>query len=146
MKTLEYKIEIDAPRNKVWDTMLSADSYPIWTNVAWPGSFYEGKWKRGENVRFISKDGSGTLATLEEVDVHESILARHVAILLPGGVEDRTSDMAKGWVGTTEEYTFSGKNGSTQLVVKLKINPDWEKMFNDGWPKALTKLKEISEQ
>jgi hypothetical protein len=29
--------------------------------------------------------------------------------------------------------------------VEINIYPDWEKMFSDGWPKALAKLKEIYE-
>ena len=146
MKTLEYKIDIAAPRKKVWETMLNADTYQEWTDVAWPGSFYKGEWKQGENIRFIGKDESGTMATLEEVKPYERISAKHVAILLPGGIEDRTSDIAKRWVGITEDYTFVEKNGKTQVVVNIKTNPDWAKMFDDGWPKALAKLKEISEQ
>jgi len=146
MKTLEYKIDIAAPRKKVWETMLNADTYREWTDVAWPGSLYKGEWKQGENIRFISKDESGTMAALEEVKPYERVRAKHVAVLLPGGVEDRTSDMAKGWVGITEDYTFVEKGGTTQVVVNIKTNPDWAKMFDDGWPKALAKLKEISEE
>jgi hypothetical protein len=146
MKKLEYKIDIAAPRKKVWEKMLNADTYRQWTDVAWPGSFYKGEWKQGENIRFIGKDESGTMATLEEVRPYERIHAKHVAILLPGGVEDRTSEMAKKWLGITEGYTFVEKGNKTQVVVNIETTPDWAKMFDDGWPKALLKLKEISEQ
>ena len=62
-----------------------------------------------------------------------------------GGIEDRDSEVAKGWVGITEAYTFKEKNGKTELKVEINTNPQWESMFNDGWPAALDKLKEISE-
>ncbi|MEJ7644543.1 MAG: SRPBCC domain-containing protein [Chryseolinea sp.] len=146
MKKLEYKIDIAAPRKKVWDTMLDEKTYKEWTSVAWPGSLYDGEWKQGKNIRFISKDESGTLAVLEQVRPEEHIHAKHVAILLPGGVEDRTSDIAKGWVGITESYTFKERDGRTEVLVNISTHREWEKMFNEGWPKALAKLKEMCEQ
>jgi hypothetical protein len=72
--------------------------------------------------------------------------AKHIAVLNPGGIEDRDSDVAKGWIGTTESYSFTEQNDVTELKIELTINPEWEKMFSDGWPKALAKLKEICEQ
>jgi hypothetical protein len=67
--------------------------------------------------------------------------------LLPAKVMlDRNSPEAKGWIGTTEEYTFTEKNGKTELKVTVNTTPEWESMFNDGWPDALKKLKEICER
>ena len=146
MKRLQYKIDIAAPREKVWETMLGPETYQEWTNVAWPGSFFKGEWKQGEKIQFISKDEGGTLAVLEQVRPQEHIHAKHVAILLPGGVEDRTSEFARDWVGITESYTFKEQAGNTEVLVNINTNPKWEKMFNDGWPKALDKLKEMCEQ
>jgi uncharacterized protein YndB with AHSA1/START domain len=146
MKKLEYKININAPAEKVWNAMLNRDTYNEWTNVSWPGSSYEGNWKQGENIRFVGPDGTGTLAHFAEVKPYKYIGAEHIAVLGKGGIEDRTSDMAKGWVGTLENYTFNEANGKTELTVEIHTNPAWEKMFNDGWPGALNKLKEIAER
>lgn len=147
MKKLEYNIQIDANKQKVWNTMLAPDTYKQWTNVSWPGSTYEGKWEKNEDLRFVSAEqGGGTLATLTEFRPHEYLLAEHVAILLADGSEDRTSEAAKGWVGTTESYTFQESNGKTNLKVEIKTAPEWADMFDEGWPKALDKLKEICEQ
>jgi len=145
MKKLEFKTEIAASRQKVWDTMLAPQTYKKWVDASWPGSYYEGNWKQGENVRFLSTSGGGTVATIEELRPNAYILANHVAVINRDGTEDRDSDVAKGWVGTTESYTFTEKNGNTELKVEINTNPDWEKMFTDGWPGALAKLKEISE-
>lgn len=146
MKKLEYRVNINAPAKKVWDIMLSPDTYREWTGVSWPSSTYEGNWKEGEDIRFIGSDGTGTLGHFNEVKPYKYIACEHVAVLLKGGVEDRTSDMAKGWIGTKENYTFTEKNGSTEVYVEIHTNPAWEKMFNDGWPNALDKLKEMAER
>ncbi len=146
MKNIEFKISIGGTKKKVWETMLAPVTYKEWVNEAWPDSFFEGEWKEGNNLRFITEDGSGTLATLIEHRPYDYSFAKHIAVLQPGGIEDRDSDVAKGWIGTAESYTFTEKNNITELKVVLRINPEFEAMFNEGWPKALAKLKEICER
>lgn len=146
MKELEFTAQISAPKKKVWDTMLNLDTYKEWTNVAWPGSTYEGNWKKGSDIKFMGADSSGTLATITDITPYDHVIAKHVAMLLPGGNEDRTSAEASRWVGTTESYYFDESNGKTNLKVKMKITSEWAQMFQESWPKALVKLKEISEQ
>ena len=145
MKDLQYKIHINAPRQKVWETMIDPDTYKEWTNASWPGSYYEGKWEKGEKIKFISKDGSGTLALIEEYNPYDYIGAKHIAIVQKGGKKDDESDIAKGWIGTLESYTFNEDSGETDLTVTIVTNPSWQKMFDDGFPNALKKLKEICE-
>jgi uncharacterized protein YndB with AHSA1/START domain len=147
MNKLEFKTEIAAKRDKVWRTMLDPNTYREWVNVSWPGSHYEGNWKTGENVRFIGDQSQGgTMANMVEVREPEYILAKHIAVITGEGKEDRTSEVAKGWIGTTEEYTFTEKDGKTELKVTIHTTPQWESMFTDGWPDALQKLKEVCER
>jgi hypothetical protein len=61
-------------------------------------------------------------------------------------VEDRTSEVAKGWIGITEEYRFTEHLGKTTVTVSIETNAEWRKMFDDGWPAALEELKKISER
>jgi uncharacterized protein YndB with AHSA1/START domain len=148
MKKLEYTIDINAKRDKVWKTMLEPDTYQEWVSVSWPNSRYDGKWKQGEDIKFLGggENQGGTKANLVEVRQPEYLNANHIAIINGDGTEDSTSEIAKGWVGTTEEYFFTEKGDQTELRVVIHTNPDWESMFNDGWPNALKKLKEISER
>ena len=67
--------------------MLNAETYKEWINVSWPGSYYKGNWNQGENVKFISPDAGGTLATLIECKPYEFILAKHVAVINSDGTE-----------------------------------------------------------
>lgn len=146
MKQLSYQISIHAPVQEVWNTMLQPDTYKQWVAASWPGSFYQGKWEKNERIRFVSEDGSGTLARIEAITPNQFIHAKHIAVLQPGGIEDSTSELAKGWIGITEHYLFTENNNDTVLEIAIQTNPAWEKMFNQGWPNALQKLKEICEQ
>jgi uncharacterized protein YndB with AHSA1/START domain len=147
-KQLHYTITIDAPRQRVWKTMLEPESYQQWVNVSWPGSRYVGEWKKDASIRFLGGGDSqgGTLATLDELKPNERVSARHVAVINADGTEDRDSEMAQGWIGSTESYTFAEQGGKTRLDVDIATAPQWESMFNDGWPAALDKLKELCER
>ncbi len=145
MITLEFSIKINASKQKVWETMLHPVTYRKWANAAWPDSFYEGEWAQGNNMRFISSDGSGTLTTLKNFDPYNAVFAEHIAVLNPGGIVDTDSDIAKNWIGTTEQYRFTETNGVTELQVSITTFPQWSEMFNGSWPKALSALKEICE-
>ena len=146
MEHLEYEVVISAPARKVWETMLQKDTYTQWVAKSWPGSSYEGKWLKGEQIRFTGPDGSGTLAELVEVKPYENVFARHIAVLGPGGTEDRTSEIAKGWIGITEEYRFAEDDGKTALTVYIETSPEWRSMFDEGWPAALEELKKMAER
>lgn len=44
-----------------------------------------------------------------------------------------------------KNYTFRDSDGRTEVLVDMDIDGDHASMFNDMWPRALNKLKEISE-
>ena len=146
METLTFTTTIEAPKKKVWETMLGKDTYPKWIGVAWPGSGYSGDWTEGSEMRFEGEGGGGTAARITESRPPEFIAAEHFAVINADGTLDRESDMAKGWIGTTENYTFTETNGATEVVVELKLPPDWISEFEESWPKALQALKELAEQ
>lgn len=46
-----------------------------------------------------------------------------------------------------ENYTLHDKDGGTEVSIDLLNLPDeYAGMFNDSWPKALEKLKELAEK
>ena len=147
MKTLHFETIIAASPEKVWDTMLNKDTYTKWVDVAWPGSTYHGEWKQGAQIRFTGADSDGgTLGEVIELDPYKKVVVRHIAVLLDDGSEDRDSDMAKSWIGSTEVYTFTPDNGGTKLDVELTVPPDWVDEFEGGWSKAILAVKELAEQ
>jgi len=147
VKTLQFEALIGASPQKVWETMLGKDTYPKWVGVSWPGSAYHGEWKQGAHIRFTGADGGGgTLGEVTELDPYAHVAIEHIAVLLDDGTEDRESDMAKGWIGSTETYTFTPENGSTRLDVELSVPAEWVDEFEGGWPKAIEALEQLAEK
>jgi len=153
MEKLHYSIVINAPKEKVWKTMLNKDSYEKWTDVFMPGSSYVGDWTEGSKILFIAPDGtgkvSGMVSRIKENRQYEHISIESVGVVF-NGEEDTSSQEAKKWAGSLENYTFNDVDGKTELQVDLTsdmdVNPEMLEMSEKSWPKALSKIKKLAEE
>ena len=145
MKRLRFSVAIAASRQTAWNTMLDPDSYRAWTAAFVEGSYYEGSWKKGAKIRFLSPGGDGMTAEIAGNRPFEFVSIRHLGII-KDGVDDTESPDARAWTPAYENYTFTEKDGVTEVVVDVDVNERYEKMFRDTWPKALRRLKEICER
>lgn len=145
MKTLHFSIKINAPKEKVWDIMLTDKTYREWTAEFNPGSFYEGSWDKGSNIRFIGfeEDGkvSGMLGKIAENRKYEFLSIEYTGVLEKG-----VESTPEGIVGSKENYTFTQTDNITELKIDLDSIDDYMDMMNEMWPKALKKLKELCER
>lgn len=152
MQKLNFSIVINSPKEKVWNTMLDDKTYRVWTAPFNEGSYYKGDWSKGSKIIFLGpnpetgKEG-GMVSRIAENKLYEFISIEHLGII-NDGIEDTTSDAVKDWVGARENYTFKDKDDSTELLIELtgEIPDEFKEMFAGMWPKALQKLKEISEK
>lgn len=146
MKTFEYQIHIQASAKKVWDTMLSQDTYQQWAKAFSPNSEFRGEWRQDTLIDFIDVDkGGGTRALLTEVKPAKKIVAKHIGMLDAQGHEDNGSQAAEPWIGTLETYIFTEKDGATELTVTMETDPAFADMCENSWPAALKLLKELCE-
>ena len=53
METLQFSILIYADRQKVWLTMLDDKTYREWPKAFDAGSYFEGRWEQGSEMRFL---------------------------------------------------------------------------------------------
>lgn len=146
MESLNYRITINAPREKVWKIMLEPGTYRQWTRAFSPNSQYTGDWVQGTHMQFIDPGMGGTKAFLETVRPCELVLAKHVAMLGADGTEDTRSEEALKWIGATEQYRFVESNGATELIIDMQIHKDYLPMLVDAWPNALELLKKLCEE
>jgi uncharacterized protein YndB with AHSA1/START domain len=149
MQKLHFSIAINAPKKKVWDTMLSDQTYPEWTSAFSKGSYFEGSWDKGSKISFVAPDENGKLSgmvsQIEENRPYNFLSIKHLGVV-EDRVEDTTSEAAKGWTGALENYTFEESNGGTELLVDMDSDEEYVSMFERLWPQALQKLKELSER
>ena len=130
--------------------MLGEETYREWTKAFNPGGYYKGDWNEGSKILFVGLDPEtgmegGMVSRIKESRKPEFISIEHLGIL-NNGVEDTTSEEAKKWTPAFENYTFTEKDGGTQLDVDMDIVDEMKEEFDGMWPKALETLKEIAER
>ena len=146
MEKQEFRITIDAPKEKVWQTLWGKDTYPEWTSAFAQGSNVQTDgWKKGTKVVFGDGKGNGMVSEVADNIPNQFMSFRHLGEVI-GGVEDTTSDRVKQWAGATENYTLKEQDGKTDVIVNIDITEEFAEMFKDIWPKALSNVKEISER
>lgn len=148
MDKLHFSIVINAPKEKVWSTMLDDNTYRKWTEAFAPGSYYKGDWNKGSKILFLAPGENGEMgmvSRIKENRLYEYISIEHLGFV-QDGKEDTSSEAVKAWAGVLENYTFKEKGGATELLVDMDSNEEYEEMFQDMWPKALQKLKELAEK
>ena len=144
MNTLRFTSRFRAPRERVWNTLFDADTYPLWTRAFCEGSRFEGSWEEGAGIRFLGPDGSGMLSRIAASRPPEFLSIEHLGEIR-AGVEDTTSEAVRAWAPAYENYTFTPLSDGTRVVVDQDLPEDWESHLADAWPKALAKLKSLCE-
>lgn len=148
MEIKEFKITIDAPKEKVWDILWSDNTYRQWVAVFAEGSRAVTDWQKGSKVLFLGDENSGMVSTIVENKPNEYMSIKHLGTV-KDGVEDLDSDESKQWAGALENYTLRTIDGKTEVTVDMDftaVPPDMLNYFMSTWPKALEKLKQLAEQ
>ena len=133
--------------------MFDDATYREWTKPFNPaGSYYEGSWEQGAEIKFLGVDDSGNAnaggmySRIKENRLHEFVSIEHIGIITNSGEIDTTSEEVKKWTPAFENYTFVEKDGGTELSVDVDTNEEYKETFEGMWTKALQVLKDISER
>lgn len=144
MEKLEFKIIIDAPKETVWNILISKNTYPEWTSVFCEGSRAETDWKKGSKALFVDDKNSGMVSIIEENEPYTFLSIKHLGEI-KNGVEDTESEHVKSWAGCYENYTLKDIHNSTLWIVEMDVTPEFAVYMNDLWPKAQLKVKQMAE-
>lgn len=139
MTTLEFNIQINAPKEKVWQQLWSDEGYRKWTSTFMEGSYAESDWNEGSKIKFLSPKGEGMFGIIKRKIENREMSFEHQGEIVNGKEETRN------WEGARERYFLHDNNGGTELKVQLQTTEDFKDYFNTTFPKALEMVKNISE-
>lgn len=145
---MNFSIVINASKEKVWNTLWDDITYRQWTAPFAEGSSAVTDWKEGSKILFLDGKGAGMVSKVDKSIPNEFMSIKHLGIV-KDSVEDMNSEEAKQWAGSYENYTLNSVDGKTELKIEMggtEIPQEFADYFKDAWPKALNKLKELSEQ
>lgn len=148
MEKLHFEISIAAPVATVYRTMIDEKQYAAWTAMFNPTSHFKGSWAKGSKILFVGTDKNGKVGGMVS-RIKENIPNQFISIEHNGIVQDGkeiiTGPEVEGWTGSLENYTFTEAKGKTVVAVDLDSNAEFKSYFEETWPAALKKLKEICE-
>lgn len=145
MKRLQFNIEIDAPREKVWEVLWGENTYPQWTKPFDSNSRAESDWQEGSKVLFLAEGGHGMYSTIEKKIENEYMSFRHIGEIADGKelpVDEETNK----WSGSMENYTLEDAGGKTRLSVEVDTEDAHIDMFNKIFPESMEIIKSLSEK
>jgi len=140
MVTLKYKIYIDAPREKVWESLWKDENYRIWSEPFTPGSHAISDWNESDPIRFIDSKNNGMYGVIETKIDNEVMVFKQLGDVLDG------VEMERDWAGAREQYFLLNRDGKTKVKLSVDVLTEYIDYMNEAVPKALEKLKLIAEK
>lgn len=140
MEKLTFNISINASPEKVWRILWDDETYRKWTAVFAEGSYAESNWQEGDEIKFLSPEGSGMYSIIESSKPFREMIFRHLGEIQQGVKHE------KDWAGAREKYFLAAKGEGTELNVELDMTEEHKAYFDETFPKALQVLKQISEE
>jgi len=143
MKEIQFSIDINASKERVWETIWEDKTFRDWASIIDEGTYMKGVMKEGNEVQFISSvNGYGVTSLIEKLNTNEFVLFRHSADTKESGQLERKKE----WTGGAESYSLAEKNGVTTLIVKTDVPQELEEIFNMRLPRALERIKTLTEK
>ncbi|MDX2174198.1 MAG: SRPBCC domain-containing protein [Bacteroidota bacterium] len=139
MDVLEFKIEINASPQKVWETLWNDATYREWTAVFNPSSHAISDWNENSKIQFLDAEGNGMHSIIEKKIPNKEMVFKHIGEMKNGVEVDST------WGEGRERYFLNETASGTELLTVLDLPMDFKKYFTEVFPKALQLIKQISE-
>ncbi|WGD34084.1 SRPBCC domain-containing protein [Olleya sp. YS] len=144
MRTLKYNIAINASKEKVWNTLFTDRNYPKWVKVFAEGAYAKTDWKEGSSVDFLTPNGDGMFSKIHQKTPNKLMVFNHLGFIKEG--KKVYDEKSKAWENAKESYELIEKNGNTELYVNMDTTEEYIDYFDKTFPKALKKIKELSEE
>jgi uncharacterized protein YndB with AHSA1/START domain len=145
MKKLTFSIDIKAPKEKVWYSLWDEENYENWTSVFSEGSYAVSDWSEGSKIYFLGPGGGGGMHSVIHIKKPFDIMSFKHLTEIKDFKEVALNEESESWFGSEERYDLTENNGITTVIVTLDAVEQFEGFFNDAFPKAMQKLKEIAE-
>lgn len=145
MIKISVERKINAPAQKVWNTLWTKETYEAWTKHFSPGSSMQSDWKINGRTYFTdASKKNGMVSTIIKMDEPSAIVFKHIGTL-QNGEEDVSSDEAKSFAGALESYHLTEEDNATILHGSVETSAEYEEMMRNGFEKGFEEVKRMAE-
>lgn len=140
-----FKVQINAPAEKVWECLWQDDNYKKWTSAFNTGSHAVTDWQEGSEIRFLNQYKHGVYGFIDKVERYRLMQFRHVGEV-KDGINQPLTDKTKVWTNSIESYRLQPNDDGTLLEVAVDIPEEHEQSFDKSFPQAMDILKNMAEK
>ena len=92
VRTIAQSIEMQAPRERVWDVLVQDETYRQWAAEFMPGSYAETDWQAGSKVAFRDPNGTGVIGRIVTSERPECLDIEYDGLLVDGRDDIESAD------------------------------------------------------
>ena len=92
VRTIAQSIEMQAPRERVWDVLVQDETYRQWAAGFMPGSYAETDWQAGSKVAFRDPNGTGVIGRIVTSERPECLDIEYDGLLVDGRDDIESAD------------------------------------------------------
>jgi uncharacterized protein YndB with AHSA1/START domain len=144
MKIIKHTIEINAPKEKVWDVLTKDALNRQWYAEFGAGSKAETTWEEGSQALFTDDENNGIVATVSVNRYAEELIVCYKGILMEG-TPHYTGEYADHVKNGYESYLLTEDKGITTLVTAASMSEAFMDMMGEAWDRAKDKIKQLAE-
>lgn len=145
---LQFSVDIRASRERIWHALTAQESFRDWCTAFHPGSYFEGDWSEGSEMRFLGPMPDGTVnGMVTRVVEHrpgEFIRCEHFGVIERGNLVLEGPEFDE-WIPASESYTVTGGPDVFTLSVETEVPDSHLEHFTQQWPEALQRVKKLAE-
>ena len=140
MKFLEFEIQINATPEKVWETLLTQDSYKKWASAMNEGTYFEGNWEVGSIMKFLDPQNNGMYNLVTENIRFKVLGMKHLGWILKGELSPQN------WEDSTLNYILEPSENGTLLKGTVNSLDEFVEFFNSKYPQIFEHIKRLAEE
>jgi len=144
-KRIIESMQIDAPREKVWEVLTNENFLLQWYSAFGEGMKADTDWEVGSEVLFTDKSDSGLIGKIIK-NIPCQLLEIQYEGEIKNGKEDYESEAAEAVKGGKEIYHLTGSGNATTLIISCDMSEEYFDMMSAAWENALWKIKELAEE
>jgi uncharacterized protein YndB with AHSA1/START domain len=143
LKPINKQIVINATPDKIWEILLSKETYLQWAKVFVEGSTYEAEnnFEKGSKVIFGDGTGNGLVAMVTINEPNHKIQFTYT-----GEISEGVEKSAGSFDGATETYSLTQNGEGVLLEVETSMGDEWYDSMDKAWDQAIVIIKELSEK
>lgn len=138
MVNLKFSEEISATPEKIWEILWSKDSYGKWAGSLAKDIYFEGDWSEGSEMSFFDAEKNGMYNLVLRNIPTKEMQIKHLGWIFGG--EKKPENWHSG-----EKFLLEKNENGTVLSIAVDTTEEFASFYENKFPAALKKIKQLSE-